>query len=220
MGSAGSGRENPNYRHGGCGTRLYRIWAAMKTRCYNKNFWAYKHYGGRGITICKTWMEFKYFQRWALANNYQDDLTLERSKNNQGYKPSNCSWETRKTQANNRRPFKSRSGFTEITYSVQHKKYPWRARYKRKHLGMFATIEEAHKAQLKYIRTKIKPPLKQKSVGPSGFRGVYKAPRTLNRPWEAFYINKKEGIRKYIGAFSTPKAANRARQLYIQGLNK
>ena len=38
-------------------TRLYTIWCKMKQRCYNSNHTAYKNYGGRGISICKTWMD-------------------------------------------------------------------------------------------------------------------------------------------------------------------
>ena len=55
MASAVGGCNNQNYRHGGSGTRLYRVWSAMKTRCDNENFWAYKDYGGCGITYCNTW---------------------------------------------------------------------------------------------------------------------------------------------------------------------
>lgn len=37
-----------NYHHGGRQDRLYRIWAAMKSRCSNPNTLSFKHYGGRG----------------------------------------------------------------------------------------------------------------------------------------------------------------------------
>ena len=60
-----------NTTHGLSGTRIHRIWKAMRTRCYNKNFFAYKHYGGRGVTICNEWInDFQAFYDWAMANGY------------------------------------------------------------------------------------------------------------------------------------------------------
>lgn len=38
-------------------TRLYRIWANMKNRCYNKNYSRYQDWGGRGIAVCSEWCE-------------------------------------------------------------------------------------------------------------------------------------------------------------------
>ena len=38
-------------------TRLYRIWNAMKNRCYLKTHQAYSYYGARGITVCDEWKD-------------------------------------------------------------------------------------------------------------------------------------------------------------------
>ena len=35
--------------------REYVVWAAMRNRCYNVNNGSYRHYGGRGITVCERW---------------------------------------------------------------------------------------------------------------------------------------------------------------------
>lgn len=145
------GKDNSNYRHGGCGTRLYRIWDAMKTRCTNLNFWAYKHYGGRGIKVCRAWQKFPAFQQWALSNGYRDKLTIERKNNDRGYCPSNCKWATRKEQSSNQRIHcNNTSGYSGVTYIIGRDK-PWRAKLRGKHIGVFVTALEAHRARKKLL---------------------------------------------------------------------
>lgn len=90
--------------HGYSRTRLYNIWQAMKTRCYNKNHKYYKDYGGRGITVCPEWQhDFLKFREWALQNGYKENLTLDRIDVNGNYEPGNCRWATMKEQNENKR---------------------------------------------------------------------------------------------------------------------
>ena len=97
----GTGRHNQHYK-----TRLYRIYIAMKDRCYNESHERYFDYGGRGITICDEWIDyengFNEFYDWAINNGYDEDLTIDRIENNKGYSPDNCRWVTMKTQSNNK----------------------------------------------------------------------------------------------------------------------
>lgn len=61
--------------------RLARIWNHMKQRCCNPNDAGYRYYGGRGITVCQEWQDdYIAFKNWALANGYQDNLTLDRDR--------------------------------------------------------------------------------------------------------------------------------------------
>lgn len=96
-------RHAINKTHGGSGTRLYRIWVDIKTRCYNAKSTNYYKYGGRGICMCDEWFEkYQSFENWALANGYAENLTIDRINPNDDYKPSNCRWVTQKVQQNNR----------------------------------------------------------------------------------------------------------------------
>ena len=97
------GHLNPNYKDGRKSTRLYGIYANIKSRCYNSNVPSYKRYGARGITICQEWQnDFKAFYDWAISHGYSDELTIDRIDNDGNYEPSNCRWVSVKEQSTNR----------------------------------------------------------------------------------------------------------------------
>lgn len=99
-----TGVNSLRYVHGGKGTRLYRIWKAIKSRCKNPNCTGAHLWLGRGITVCAQWDDsFISFRDWANSNGYSELLQIDRINNDGNYEPSNCRWVTPKENSNNKR---------------------------------------------------------------------------------------------------------------------
>lgn len=98
-----SGRDHPNYRHGGSGSRLYQTWASMIQRCTNPHHKSFDRYGGRGVTICQEWRDS--FEAFAVhvGEPPSMDHSIDRIENSRGYEPGNVRWATPTTQSRNRR---------------------------------------------------------------------------------------------------------------------
>jgi hypothetical protein len=84
-------------------TRLYGIWIRMRQRCSDQNSSDFDGYGGRGISVCEEWQNYKNFHDWAMSHGYDEHLTIERKDVDGNYEPSNCKWIPARDQARNTR---------------------------------------------------------------------------------------------------------------------
>lgn len=103
------GTVNRKYKYSN--KRLYGVYKAMLSRCYDSEAREYDNYGGRNISVCDEWLgEYGYdaFAEWAFNSGFDKDAergqcTLDRIDVNKGYSPDNCRWITNKEQQFNKR---------------------------------------------------------------------------------------------------------------------
>lgn len=83
---------------------LYSIFGGMKNRCYCKSDINYRNYGGRGISVCREWLDDpSKFVLWASTNGWQKGLKTDRIDNDGNYEPGNIRFVTNKENCNNTR---------------------------------------------------------------------------------------------------------------------
>jgi hypothetical protein len=104
-----------NKRHGKSGTRIYRIWRGMKSRCDIPKESEFHNYKGKGIIYDPRWSKFEEFYK-DMNEGYSDELTLERIDVNGNYCKENCKWATCQEQSMN----KSNSLYFELNGETKH----------------------------------------------------------------------------------------------------
>lgn len=130
--------------------RLRAVWRAMRYRCYQPKGKQYRNYGGRGITVCREWLDFETFYGWAKVR-WAPGLQIDREDNDDDYRPSNCRFVTCLVNNCNRSVRKDNpTGYTGVT----RRDGRYRARiwhHKGITLGQFTNIEEAVVVRNRYI---------------------------------------------------------------------
>lgn len=84
------------------GRDVYRLWHGMLDRCYNKNSYGYKNYGGRGINADDFRYDFKLFYEH-IGPRPSPQHQIDRINNDGSYSIGNVKWSTPEEQAFNRR---------------------------------------------------------------------------------------------------------------------
>src|SRR3990167_11182055 len=78
--SEGQKNNKNGFVHGESKKKLYKRWITMKQRCLNTEATGFNYYGGKGVIVCSEWLDnFETFKNWALSNDYQEGLEIDRT---------------------------------------------------------------------------------------------------------------------------------------------
>jgi hypothetical protein len=169
--------ESLNKTHGMANkTPIYRIWRAMRSRCYYPKNKAYKYYGARGITVCDEWKNnYLTFHNWAVKNGYFKGMTIERIDVNLAYCPENC---------------------TLIPFSEQNKNkrntvfMTWKGETKT--MLEWAEDERVKKQNITYRMIK-----RRKGLGWSTHKMLTTPPKANGRNWYLTYNGKTKSLKEW-----------------------
>lgn len=127
----------------------FGIWMNVVTRCYNPNHVGWKHYGGKGITMSKEWLQENgegFYRFYEDMGPRPDNYKLDRKDPTKGYCKENCRWVSSSMSSFNcGLSSKNTSGVSGVSWKKGLNK--WIARiskdHKRINLGCFDSFEEA-----------------------------------------------------------------------------
>lgn len=129
-------------------SRVYNTWRGIRQRCNNPKASYYSIYGGAGIRVSPEWDKFKDFLDWAMANGYDDTLSIERRDPEKDYSPENCHWACMsEQQSNKRKRINGKSNY--IGVSKNRSKWSACVRYKGEMYWLGTFVSELEAAQVR-----------------------------------------------------------------------
>ena len=111
-------------------------WRGMKRRTTNKVCKSFDRYGGRGITVCKEWLNsFQAFKKYITDNlgARPENCSLDRINNDGNYEPGNVRWATAEIQKQNNSQTKLDDALAEVIFILFHK-------YKKKQIDIMRSF--------------------------------------------------------------------------------
>lgn len=142
-------------KHGNGLDRVYKIYKGMLHRCSADEGRNYRNYKAKGVAVCAEWANsFDAFKAWAESSGYADNLSIERTDNDAGYCPENCTWIPLSEQPVNRGLFSNNtSGFKGVSFMPRIKRFKAYIGVDKKviYLGVHKTAEDAAAAYDDYV---------------------------------------------------------------------
>lgn len=87
---------------------LYRLLKNIEARCRHPSATHYEYYGGRGITVCREWLDDpRTFVQWAMDNGWRSGLEVDRIDPNGNYEAGNCRITTHRLNSQRTRRIKT-----------------------------------------------------------------------------------------------------------------
>lgn len=167
--------------------RIAEIFHGMTYRCYKEDSKSYKFYGAKGIKVCDEWLnDPSKFEKWAIENGYQDDLTIDRIDSNKDYEPSNCRWVPKKL--NSQLGGMAGSNYIEVD-GVKKSCAEWSSACNVNHnvIGRMVRVYGEEKT-IEFIRLRLKTP--DRKIEP-GFRGWLQLYGLAKNPYNGNRYDKK-----------------------------
>lgn len=199
-------RNSNKITHNMSKTRLYQTWKNMKARCYYKKYVDFPNYGGRSIKVCEEWLnDFVDFKNWAIANGYNDKLTIDRINVNGEYSPNNCRWISSKNQNYNKRNTiyvkykKSKVGLAELCASLNKDVKVVRSRLNRGY-DLDKALNKQIEKHYKERKMKVDQIDKNTGIKINTFESMYLASKNTNVLWSSI-SNCINGKAKTAGGF-------------------
>jgi hypothetical protein len=204
----------------------YHTWKSMRRRCLDPRDIGFKNYGGRGITVCRRWVDsFEAFLE-DVGPRPSPTHTLDRIDNSGNYEPGNVRWATWGEQARNRSDnhlvtyqgatrclmdWSTRTGLPFHVLWDRLKKWPVERAFTeplRVYPPKPPRLERPPKRP-RVVRERRPPDPRRKKGHTSRFRGVSRVRiRSLSKPWSVMF--RHQGKMRFIGYFTTEEEAARA----------